>query len=44
LLISVVWMLCEVWDPARLTFPYLLMIGVPAMTFFYDRKAGEIVK
>ena len=36
LLISVVWMLGEIWEPSRLTFPYLLMIGLPALTWFYE--------
>jgi hypothetical protein len=35
-LISVVWMLGEAWEPARLTFPYLLMIGLPALTWFHE--------
>ena len=35
-LISVVWMVGEAWDPSRLTFPYLLMIGLPALTWFYE--------
>jgi hypothetical protein len=35
-LISVVWMLGEAWEPARLTFPYLLMVGLPALTWFYE--------
>ena len=35
-LISVVWMLGEVWEPSRLTFPYLLMIGLPMLTWFYE--------
>jgi len=34
--ISVVWMMGEVWDPTRLTFPYLLMIGLPALAWFYE--------
>jgi hypothetical protein len=35
-LISVVWMVGEAWDPARLTFPYLLMAGLPALTWFHE--------
>jgi hypothetical protein len=35
-LASVVWMFGEVWDPFRFTFPYLLMIGLPALTWFYE--------
>jgi hypothetical protein len=35
-LISVVWMVGEAWDPARLTYPYLLMVGLPALTWFYE--------
>ncbi len=34
--ISVAWMLGEIWEPSRLTFPYLLMVGLPALTWFYE--------
>ena len=35
-LVSVVWMVGEAWEPSRLTFPYLLMIGLPALTWFHE--------
>ena len=36
MLVSVVWMFGEVWEPSRLTFTYLLMIGLSALTWFYE--------
>jgi hypothetical protein len=34
---SIVFLFSEFWDPARLTFPYLLMAGLPVWTWWVER-------
>ena len=36
-LISVIWMVGEIWEFSRLTFPYLLMAFLPFAAWFYEK-------
>jgi hypothetical protein len=42
MIISVFLILSEFWDPVRYTIPYLLMIGLPAITACYEQKKATV--
>jgi hypothetical protein len=36
--VSVILLVCEFWDPVRFTVPYLLMGGIPVLTWMYEKN------